>query len=258
MPALLNSTSIVPYSARTAANISRTASSSATSQASARSTSGESSRRSTPTTVAPSSLKRRTVSAPMPLAAPVTTQTFPSRRAHQPSRRVVDRLELGVGVERVRAELAAVARLLEAAERRRHPHRRVRVDRQHAGVDGARDPQRLRAVARPDRAREPVDRVVGQRDRLGLGAERDDDRDRAEDLLAHRAVVRVDRAQHGRREPVAGPVGHGALDRDRRVVRARTRRRPRAGRRRSAGPSRSPRRAGRRRGSPRRAPRARP
>ena len=118
-------------------------------------------------------------------------------------RRVVDGLDLGVVVERVRAELAAVAGLLEAAERRRHPHRGVRVDRQHAGLDRARDAQRLGAVARPDRARQPVDRVVGERDRLLLVAERHDDRDRAEDLLAHRAVVAVDRAQHGRREPVA-------------------------------------------------------
>jgi hypothetical protein len=36
------------------------------------------SRRSTPTTRAPSSPKRRAVSAPMPLAAPVITHTFPS------------------------------------------------------------------------------------------------------------------------------------------------------------------------------------
>ena len=84
MPALLNSTSTDSYSARTASNMPRTASSSATSQASARSVPGDSSWRSTPTTVAPSSLKRRTVSAPMPLAAPVTMQTFPSRRATQP------------------------------------------------------------------------------------------------------------------------------------------------------------------------------
>ena len=153
----------------------------------------------------------------MPLAAPVTMQTLPSSRPISP-RRVVDRLGLGVGVERVRPELAAVAGLLEAAERRRHAHRGVRVDREHAGLDRARDPQRLGAVARPDRAGEPVDRVVGELDRLLLVAERDHHGDRPEDLLAHGAVVRVDRAQHGRREPEARPVGRRAADRHRRAV----------------------------------------
>ena len=116
---------------------------------------------------------------------------------------IVDGLDLGVGVERVRPELAAVAALLEAAERRRDPHRAVRVDREVAALERPRDAQRLRAVARPDRARQPVDRVVGEADRLGLVVERDHARDRAEDLLGRRAVAGVDRVQHGRREPVA-------------------------------------------------------
>ena len=115
-----------------------------------------------PTTVAPSARNSAAVSAPIPLAAPVMTHTLPCEPAIS-LRRVVDGLDLGVVVERVRAELAAEARLLEAAERRRHAHRRVRVDRQHAGLDRPRDAQRLGAVARPDRARQPVDRVVGQR-----------------------------------------------------------------------------------------------
>src|SRR3712207_7385380 len=40
--------------------------------------------------------------------------------------------------------------------------------------------------SRPHRARQAVDRVVGELDRLGLAAERDDDGDGAEDLLGHR------------------------------------------------------------------------
>src|SRR3954447_16801931 len=129
MPALLNSTSMRSYAARTASYIERTASSSATSQANARSTPGESAARSTPTTIAPSSLKRRAVSAPMPLAAPVMTQTLPSSRPTRSAPRcVVDGLQLGVVLERVRAELAADARLLEPAERRGHAHGGVRVD----------------------------------------------------------------------------------------------------------------------------------
>ena len=196
----------------------RTCSSSVTSAWMARSPSAFSDR-STPTTVAPSSLKRLAVSAPMPLAAPVITHTLPSSRRHQHLRRVVDVLDLAVVVERVRAELAAVARLLEAAERRGHPHGRVRVDRDHAALDRARRAQRLGAVARPDRAREAVDRVVREPDRLLLVAERDHRGHRAEDLLARGAVVVVDRAEHRRREPEAGAVGRAAADRHRRVVR---------------------------------------
>ena len=56
--------------------ISRTCSSSVTSASSARSPSAPPTR-STPTTFAPSAAKRRADSAPMPLAAPVITQTFP-------------------------------------------------------------------------------------------------------------------------------------------------------------------------------------
>src|SRR4051794_36913580 len=210
MPALLKRTWIAPYSSRTRAYIARTASSSVTSQASARSPT-PSSRRSTPATVAPSAPNRRALSAPIPLAAPVMTQTLPARRpplrcsaVGTGSGRIEDRLDLGVVVERVRAQLAAVARLLEAAERRRHPHRGVGVDRQHAGLECARHAQRLRTVAGPDRAGKPVDGVVGERDRLFLVAEGDHDRHRTEDLLAHRAGVTVDRAEHRRGEPVAG------------------------------------------------------
>ena len=80
MPALLNSTSSLPYDSRARAYISRTASSSATSQASARSTPSKSSVRSAPTTVAPSARNSAAVSRPMPPAAPVMTQTFPASR----------------------------------------------------------------------------------------------------------------------------------------------------------------------------------
>src|ERR671939_1795618 len=74
--------------------------------------------------------------------------------------RHVDVLELRVVVERVRAELTTHAGLLEAPERCRHAHRRVRVDRDRSCLQAAGDTNRLRAVAGPDRAREAVDRVV--------------------------------------------------------------------------------------------------
>src|SRR3954468_23259974 len=136
--------------------MSRTASSSATSAWIVSSPSA-SSDRSTPTTRAPSSENSRAVSAPMPLAAPVITQTLSSSRPGMrlALRRVVDVLHLGVGLERIRAELPPDTGLLEAAERRGDAHRGVGVDGDHAGLDRAGDTDRLAPVARPHRAREP-------------------------------------------------------------------------------------------------------
>ena len=135
--------------------MSRTWSSSVTS-ASIVSSPSEPGLTSTPTTRAPCSAKSRAVSAPMPLAAPVITHTFPSSLPAiclSLLGRVEDVLDLGVVLERVGPELAADAGLLEAPERGRDADRGVRVDREHAGLDRARDAQRLGAVARPDRAR---------------------------------------------------------------------------------------------------------
>src|SRR3954452_7730923 len=187
MPALLKSTSIRPNASRVRSYISITASSSVTSAAIAMRP-GESSLRSTPTTCAPSSSNRRADSAPMPPAAPVITQTLPARRSPIGfAGRVVDGLQLGIVIERVVPELPADARLLEAAERRGHADARVRVDRDHAGLDRARGAERLGAVPGPDRAAQPVDRVVRELDRVGLVVERDHARDRAEDLIGSRA-----------------------------------------------------------------------
>src|SRR4051794_33150203 len=166
MPALLKRTSTRPRSCATCSYIAATCSSSVTSAEIARSPS-EASERSTPATFAPSDMKSLADWAPMPLAAPVITQTFPSSLPGIPilssarPGRVIDVLHLGVGVERVRPELAPDAGLLEAAERRCDAHRGVRVDRDHTGLERSSDPQGSAAVARPDRAGEPVDRVVG-------------------------------------------------------------------------------------------------
>src|SRR4051812_16548578 len=142
IPALLKSTSTRPSSARTRAYMSRTAASSVTSTWS-ESSPGAPAARSTPATRAPSRANASALAEPIPPDAPVITQTLPSRRRANsaPLGRVVHRLRLAVMLDRVRAELAAVARLLEAAERGRHAHRRVRVDRQHAALDRARHPQ---------------------------------------------------------------------------------------------------------------------
>ena len=112
--------------------------------------------------------------------------------------------------------------LLEPAERRPVAHRGVRVHRQVAGLDAARDPQRPADVAGPDRAGQAVLGVVGHRDRVGLVVERQHRDDRAEDLLAPDPVGAVDAAAtHGRREPEARA----------RRARCRGRRRPPARRR---------------------------
>ena len=81
-----------------------------------------------------------------------------------------------------------------------------------AGLERARDAQRLGAVARPDRAREAVDRVVGQLDRLRLVAERDDHGDRPEDLLGRRRG-RSARPGTARSAGTSSPGPSGALPR---------------------------------------------
>src|ERR671918_2089532 len=77
-PAAFSTTSIRPWSATTASTASRIDGSSATS-ATRTSPSGPGCR-STPTTFAPSTAKRRAHARPIPDAAPVTSATLPSRR----------------------------------------------------------------------------------------------------------------------------------------------------------------------------------
>src|SRR5688572_28220841 len=198
MPALLYRTSIPPNRAAVASIIARTFVSSATFARNANASpeqrpavsSAASRLTSAAHTRAPSSVNTIAASRPMPPPAPVITQAFPSSRpAISALRREEHGLDLRVAVERLHAELTAEAGLLEAPERRRHAHRRVRVDAEDARVDCAGHAQRPRAVTRPDRAREPVRRVVGEPHRLGLVLERDQRGDRAEDLLTGDAVV---------------------------------------------------------------------
>ena len=129
-----------------------------------------------------------------------------------------DVLQLGVGLHGVRAQLTADARLLEPAERRVHPHRRVGVDGERARVHLPGHAQRAAGVARPDRAGQAVDGVVGPGDRLVLGVEHQHGDDRAEDLLTGGGVVVGDGVQDRGREPEARPVRRGPGDQDGRVV----------------------------------------
>ena len=84
-------------------------------------------------------------SRPMPPAGAGDHRDLAVEPAHQPVAHE-HVLDLRVAVERVHPELAPEAGLLEAAERRRHAHRGVRVDREHAGLERARDAERPRAV----------------------------------------------------------------------------------------------------------------
>jgi hypothetical protein len=146
---------------------------------------------------------------------------------------VEDVLDLGVVVERVRAELAADARLLEAAERGETRTERFELI-ESTPVSIARATRSALAPSpRPDRAGEAVDGVVGDRDRLALAVERDARGDRAEDLLARGAVVVGDRARTVGGNQYPGPSG--AVPRKATGASSLRRRRPsRAGRPRSA------------------------
>src|SRR5215218_7013916 len=234
MPALLNAMSSPPNVSTAAWNSASTCSgevtstrtnSPPTSSAAALPLTGSTS----PTTTrAPSEANRRAVARPMPLAPPVTTATRSTSRraiasatplplapadrsaprsvalaamltslsARSPVRRDEDVLLVRERVQCVGPQLAAQARLLEAPERRRVPHRRVAVHRQVARLDPARDAQGPAEVACPDRSRQPVLALVGDPDGVVLVVEGDDGDDRAEDLLAERPVPPVGRREH--------------------------------------------------------------
>src|SRR3954451_14556293 len=192
MPALFISTSMWPNCSRASASAAGTCCSSATSAAIVRVPTACAPSRSMPTTFAPSAANSRADSAPIPLAVPVTTQTFPSSLpaiGSAPSGRVVDVLDVGVVLERVGPELPPDPGLLEASEWGRHTDGSVGVDRDGAGLQRPRDPQRLGAVSRPDRTGEAVDGVVGEAQRLLLVAEGDDAGNRTEDLLGGGAIL---------------------------------------------------------------------
>src|SRR5215210_1488525 len=195
-----------------------------------------SSARSATHTRAPSSAKRRAVSRPMPLAAPVITAAFPSRRpgisvllrALRPRlgrallalRGDVDVLYLRIVVEGVRAELAPDAGLLEAAEGCANPYGSVGVYGDHTRLHAPRHAQGAGAVLGPDRTGEAVDGVVGLTNSVHFVLERDHRYHRAEDLLPGRLIVVGEGGQNGGRVPEPGTFRrlaaqcHGRVFRD--------------------------------------------
>src|SRR3954471_13670676 len=112
-------------------------------------------------------------------------------------------LEVQVGLEPVPAALAAEARFLVAAERRARVEAVERIGPDDAGAEPLRHPEDARALLRPDAGAQPVRRVVRLFDRLLGGAERQDGKDGAEDLLLRDPVALRDVGEDRRREPVA-------------------------------------------------------
>src|ERR1700722_5636326 len=226
MPALLNAMSIRPYSAATSANSRWTSASLATSartnmpSASAAADWPACTSMSTATTLAPSAASRFALASPIPLPAPVTTATRSCKRCML---LLIGRdehvLGLSEGIKRVRAELPAQARLLEPAERGPVPDRRVRVDRQVAGLHRPGHPDRAAHVTGPDGAGQPVRRVVGELDGAGLVLERGHRHHRPEDLVGVGRRVEADRCEHGRRIPPPGAIRCAAAEGHRRAVR---------------------------------------
>src|SRR5215469_386532 len=219
MPALLNAMSIRPKALSVASYIAATSFSAVTSAwmnrppTSSAAALPVSLSRSTTATLAPSAASRRAVASPMPLPAPVTTATRSSRRcvcaviSRLPCVRSTiplpplvavcasflgcdeDVLGLGEGVHGVRSQLPAKTGLLEAAERGPVADGGMGIDRQVAGLDRPRHPQRAAQVLGPDRPGKTVGGVVGDRHRVRLVLERDHRHHRPEDLLGVGGVV---------------------------------------------------------------------
>src|SRR5690242_9208458 len=166
-------------------------------------------------TFAPSAAKRRAIPSPNPDAAPVTIAILPSRRPLAMLQD--DRLQGGESVQRLEALLAAVAGMLDAAERQFDPSARaVAVDEHLAAADGACDAELSSAVARPDAGDESVTRGIREPYRLGFVGEGHRHQYRAEDLLAGDAALRGHVAQQARRhvESAGRRGGDDRSDRD--------------------------------------------
>src|SRR6476660_9467355 len=119
---------------------------------------------------------------PGPPGAPSDSAPEPARRAGV--RVLPDVLGLAVLVEAAGPELATDPRLLEAAPLGLRQVGVVVVDPDRPVAEPGGDPLGATRVGRPDRAGQPVGRVVGELDRLLLGREALDREDRTEDLLA--------------------------------------------------------------------------
>src|SRR5438874_2283364 len=112
-------------------------------------------------------------------------------------------LELQIRPQTVPPALAAEARLLVAAERRRRVEPVVRVRPDYAGAQAFGHPENARALLGPHACAETVRRVVRLLDRFIRRAERQDREHRPEDLLLRDPVALRDVREDRRHEPVA-------------------------------------------------------
>src|SRR3954453_11171182 len=110
---------------------------------------------------------------------------------------LVDVLALAVLGESGGAELAAHSALSEAAPLRLREVGVEVVDPDGPGAETAGDPAGTSGVGGPDGAGEAVLGVVGEGDRLGLGAEGLDGEDRSENLLPHDPHLAVAAVEDG-------------------------------------------------------------
>src|SRR5665647_684333 len=124
-----------------------------------------------------------------------------------------DVLDLEVLLDALETTLAAEARVLDPAERRRRVGHDALVDADHPELQGLADPQGAWEVTGEYIGHQAVFGVVGPRDRLRLGGERRDRRHRSEDLLAHHQGVRGHAGQERRGVEVA-LVSHGGATAD--------------------------------------------
>src|SRR5262249_46489514 len=109
-----------------------------------------------------------------------------------------DVLDLRVVLERVRAQVLAVARLLVTAVRHLRDQRDVVVDPDGAELELARRVQRPADVARPDRSGQAVIDAVRPGERLVVVGEALDGHDRLEDLTLDDLVLLADIRNHRR------------------------------------------------------------
>src|ERR1700712_380711 len=140
----------------------------------------------------------RTTSATWAACVKVGRSTTGSDPSLDPHRLRVD--------ERLRAEareLAAVARVLGAAERDLRRRGRDLVDVHHAGLDLVDQPLRLARVLGPGATAEAEARVVGDGDRLVEVLRAEEQRHRTEELLVVRRGVLRDVGERRRRVEVA-------------------------------------------------------
>src|SRR5260221_10055872 len=110
----------------------------------------------------------------------------------------VDGLDLGIQLEAVVIALATQAAKFGAAKGGAQVAHVVRIDPDHARLDGLGDTVTARQVVGPNVARQAVLNVVGDVDGLGLVVEGDDDQNRSKDFFLCHAHGAADVGDQGR------------------------------------------------------------